>query len=321
MNWTNRTILLGDNLHGLISIEDNSVDLVYADPPFFSGRTYQGVKGSPAERASFRDVWNVPSQAEEDRLWYASVLAWDLIKRLPNISKPFQTYLTFMALRLRECQRILKPTGALYLHCDVSAVAHLRLFCDVLFGPQNFRNMLVWKYDTFHASTRAFTKNYDTILVYAKDERQCFFDWKQAARPYNKATLARFDKEDDKGKYKMVKGRKIRPGIGVPPGACFAFPQVALNQDEYVGWPTQKPLSLMRLLVALSVPKGGMVCDPFLGSGTMAMAAEAADCAWIGMERDGEIRNVLPQRMEWLLGIFAPDIIFTETVPRRPFPK
>ncbi len=188
-----------------------------------------------------------------------------------------------MAVRLVELYRILKQTGSLYLHCDPTASHYLKIVLDAVFGNKSFKNELAWQYSTFHGSKRAYKKNYDQIFFYAKGKNY-YFDWEAVAEPYDPLTIKRFDKEDENGRYKIVKGKKFYMGKGTPPNASFFMPQLQMNSAEHLGYPTQKPIALLDRIVRASSEIDGIVLDPFCGCGTTIAAAENAQRQWIGID-------------------------------------
>lgn len=130
-----------DNLHALQSLPDESIDLVYLDPPFFSSRVYEVIWGDEAELRSFEDRWD----------------------------GGIMNYVSWMRDRLRPLHRVLKPTGTLYLHCDPHASHYLKVMLDELFGLTNFRNEVIWKRTGSKSLASArMPNNHDTILVYSK---------------------------------------------------------------------------------------------------------------------------------------------------------
>ena len=147
MNVKPRTIFTGDNLPVLRGIEAESVDMVYADPPFSKGREFAAPIGSKAAGAMFRDAWTLN---DIDVAWSGEIRAMN-----PAVSaqieasglfagSSLQSYLTMMAVRLIEIRRILKPTGLMFLHCDTTAGAYLRVLCDSVFGYSQCRNEIRW---------------------------------------------------------------------------------------------------------------------------------------------------------------------------------
>jgi len=180
---TENTLFYGDNLDILRQhIADNSVDLIYLDPPFNSSRNYnvlfreESGKESEAQIEVFEDTWHWNQAAEQTY--------YDLITRAPDqISKmitslrefigtnEMMAYLVMMAIRLVELHRVLKPTGNLFLHCDPTASHYLKVLMDTIFDPRNFRNEIIWRRTPSKSLTsRRLARNHDVILCYQKSE-------------------------------------------------------------------------------------------------------------------------------------------------------
>ena len=151
MNVENRTLFIADNLDIMRGMNSNTVDLIYLDPPFNTNRNYKAPIGSAAEGAEFKDIWTDEDIKHE---WHGHIAAeheelYQIIKASERVyDKSMRIYLTAMAVRLFEMQRILKPTGSIYLHCDPTASHYLKLVMDDLFGQENFQNEIVWHYQT-----------------------------------------------------------------------------------------------------------------------------------------------------------------------------
>ena len=150
-NWNNRTIWTGDNLLIMRGMNSESVELIYLDPPFNSNRTYEAPIGSEAAGASFKDAWTLDDVDvhEHGELADRNPAAYSVIEAARQAhGKSMQSYLIFMAVRLMEMHRLLKPTGSIYLHCDPTASHYLKLLMDAIFGRKQFRNEAVWGYRT-----------------------------------------------------------------------------------------------------------------------------------------------------------------------------
>lgn len=171
-------------------------------------------------------------------------------------------YLAFMRPRLESVRRVLVPNGAILLHCDWRTCHHLRLLLDELFGETNFVNHLIWSYGLGGSSPRRFARKHDDILFYAKGD-DYYFD-----PPRVPATSQRMRGQSKK---------------------CTDVLEIAsINNmaDERVGYPTQKPLELLRLLINACCPRDGVVLDPFCGSGTTAVAAARCGRRYIGIDQN-----------------------------------
>ena len=166
-----RTIFQHDNLPVLRSLDEDSIDLIYLDPPFNSNKNYEAPIGSKAAGAAFKDTW---TRSDLDDAWVGEVA-----DREPAIysvchsakdahSDSMYSYLIMMAPRLLEAKRVLKPTGSIYLHCDPTANSYLRMLMDAIFGKENLRNEIVWCYTGSNSPTVGrYQSKTDTLLFYA----------------------------------------------------------------------------------------------------------------------------------------------------------
>ena len=168
-NWKNRTMWTGDNLDIMRGINSESVDLIYLDPPFNSNRNYAAPIGSEAAGAAFKDTWTLD---DVDLAWHGELAernpaAYSVIDAARQADgKGMQSYLIFMAVRLMEMQRILKPKGSIWLHCDDTASHWLRVLMDSLFGKAAFRNAVIWKRIGNHNDAGRFGRTADHLLFY-----------------------------------------------------------------------------------------------------------------------------------------------------------
>ena len=167
MNVENRTLFIADNLDIMRGMDSESIDLIYLDPPFNSKRQYKAPIGSPAEGAEFKDIWTDEDVKDG---WYSTIA-----EQYPHIHQiilaaehtydhSMMIYLMAMTIRLIEMRRILKSTGAIYLHCDPTASHYLKTVMDSLFGKNNFRNEIVWKSATGAKIMSQLVLVEDTIL-------------------------------------------------------------------------------------------------------------------------------------------------------------
>lgn len=181
-------------------------------------------------------------------------------------------YLAFMRPRLQEIIRVLKPDGSILLHCDWRTCHHFRLMLDELLGPGNFVNHLIWQYGLGGSSPRRFARKHDDILYYAKGGNYFF------KPPMVPATSNRM-----KGQSKKATD-------------VIAIASINNMAGERVGYPTQKPLELLEMLIAACCRPGGMVLDPFCGSGTTLVAAQHCGRAYLGIDRNPEAIGVARRR-------------------------
>ena len=166
-NWQNQTIWTGDNLPILRGMNSGSVDLIYLDPPFNSKANYAAPIGSKAAGAAFKDTWTL---SDVDAEWINLIEAkHPALYRvlLAAMTSSDKSYLAYMAARLLEMRRVLKPTGSLYLHCDPTMSHYLKLVMDAIFGRRNFRNEIVWCYRGGGVPRKDFARKHDIIFRYA----------------------------------------------------------------------------------------------------------------------------------------------------------
>ena len=188
-NWAHQTIWTGDCLDILRGMNSESVDLIYLDPPFNSKANYAAPIGSKAAGAAFKDTWTL---SDVDAEWINLIEAKQpalyrvLVAAMSNSDK---SYLAYMAARLLEVPRTLKPTGSIYLHCDPTMSHYLKLVMDAIFGRKQFRNEIVWYYRGAGTPKKDFARRHDVILRYARPGRH--FDPDPARQPYAQATVER----------------------------------------------------------------------------------------------------------------------------------
>jgi DNA modification methylase len=213
-------LFYGDNLEVLRqNVPDNSVDLVYLDPPFNSNRNYNVLfgkhdragNGDRAQIQAFSDTWTWTAETEEQ---YAAAASGGLPSRAADALTAFRTllgegdamaYLVNMAPRLVELHRVLKPTGSLYLHCDPTMSHYLKVLLDAVFGPENFRNEVIWKRISAHSDSRGMGAAHDVILFYSKNPKR--ITWNRTFTPYTQEYVGDFYRHVELGT-----GRRYRLG-------------------------------------------------------------------------------------------------------------
>lgn len=359
----------GDNLQVLRDhIKDESVDLVYLDPPFNSNSSYNILFRSPDTGANahsqieaFDDTWHWGSEAQKefDEIVRSShtELA-ELIQALRHFlhDNDMMAYLVMMASRLVELHRVLKPTGSLYLHCDPTASHYLKLVLDAIFRFENYRNEISWKRSQPKSQTTTnFPNCRDIILRYSKSH-EAFF--KKVYTTYNQEYLEKFYRftDEDGRLYQLAdltNPNKDRPNLtyeflgvkrvwrwtkdrmekaqadglihqenpgSVPrlkryldemPGQPVTdswddIEHLHGSSGEYLGYPTQKPSSLLERIIESSCPESGIVLDPFCGCGTAVHAAEKLRRGWIGIDITHLAISLIERRMREAF----PDAIF-----------
>jgi site-specific DNA-methyltransferase (adenine-specific) len=228
---TESMLILGDNLETLpIWVASESVDLVYLDPPFNSNATYnmlfKHVDGAPAaaQIQAFTDTWkwNAVAAASYDELLRAGgdvarVMHsfWGLLDGPCDML----AYLSMMAPRLVELRRVLKPTGSIYLHCDPTASHYLKLLLDAVFGPEQFRNEIIWRRTGAHAPKRKYGPIHDTLLFYSRTDD---YWWDIVRSPYSRDHVKRRYTEDAQGRMQFTSGGNVLTGAGKTKGESGA---------------------------------------------------------------------------------------------------
>ena len=309
-NWADKTVWTGDNLHVMRSMNSASVDLIYLDPPFNSKTDYAAPIGSAAAGAEFKDTWTLRDvdtewinlmEARHPRLYRV------LLAAMTNSDK---SYLAYMAVRLLEMHRILKPTGVLYLHCDPTMSHYLKLVCDSIFGRDNFRNEIIWCYAGGGIPKRDFPRKHDVILRYSKTDS---YFYAPAYRPYSAGTVQR-GRTAVKGKYHDM---GLRPE-GTPTNDWWVdVPKITSPTDpEKTGYPTQKPLALLERIIAASSNPGDVVFDPFCGCATTMVAADDLGRSWTGIDISPQAARLVVSRIKDRQGLFQ-QIIHRTDIPQR----
>ena len=286
----------GDCLDWMEKWEDNCVDLIYLDPPFNSKTNYNmlfaGLDDSEIQYRAFTDTWRWNAaagkrygdyEAAEGRLGHGAVVG--LYQILGGCG--MTAYLTYMAERLAEMRRILKPTGSIYLHCDPHASHYLKIIMDDIFGKENFRNEIVWCYSTSGRAKRFFAKKHDIILFYTKSKRAFWGDYRI---PVSKKYLdSHYRQQDAEGRQCRIrvdagKTRVYYPEDGMICNDWWEIPYLNSAAKERLGYATQKPLALLNRIVEASSNEGDLVLDPFCGCGTAIEAAHLLGRQWAGID-------------------------------------
>ena len=303
-NWRNRTLFHGDNLTFLRAMNSESVDLIATDPPFNKGRDFHATPDSLAAGAKFQDRWSWERDVHQE---WADQITDDYPRLMEAIesaryahSDGMGAFMCFMAVRLLEMRRVLKPTGSIYLHCDPTASHYLKAVMDAIFGWKNFRNEIVWCYAGGGIPKRDFPRKHDNILRYSKTKS---FYYQPIYRPYSLGTQQR-------GRT-AVKGKYFDQGLnpkGTPVNDWWAdVKRIASPTDpEKTGWPTQKSLELYERMIRASSDEGDIVCDPFAGCATTLVAAERLGRQWVGIDIWDSAHDLVIERLEQegLLGKF-----------------
>lgn len=313
-NIQTNVIHCGDNLEIMHKMPDESVDLIYLDPPFFSNRQYEVIWGDDNETRSFDDRWE----------------------------GGIEHYIGWMRERLVEMHRILAPTGQIYLHCDHHAVFQLKVEMDKIFVTGGFKTMITWRRCGSKGNARTFGNNSDYILYYVKGKK---FTFNIQYGEYSESTLKMFkhDDHDGRGRYKFTdvsapggNGRKYDLGYGekMPKGGYRWKKETMIKkindrrvviktskvpaQKRYLSegegvpfdniwtdienvknplYPTEKPAKLLERIILSSSNEGDIVFDPFSGCSTTLLAAQKLGRKWIGIDISPRACDVIAKRL------------------------
>ncbi|MGB9800802.1 MAG: DNA-methyltransferase [Thermanaerothrix sp.] len=269
-------VYFGDNLPILQSLPAESVDLIYIDPPFNTGR----VQARPRLRTI---------QAESgDRVGFGGRRYLTIKLGHQAYADIFNDYLAFLEPRLREAYRLLKPYGSLYFHIDYREVHYCKVLLDSIFGRECFLNEIIWAYDYGARTRRKWPPKHDNILFYAKDPKRYTFNYEAVERiPYMAPGLV--------GPQKAARGKF--------PTDTWWHTIVPTNSSERTGYPTQKPLGILRRILQASSNPGDLVLDFFAGSGTTGAACLELGRRFILIDNNPQALGVMRQRFAGLEGI------------------
>ena len=264
----------GDNLEVTGGMDAGSVDLIYLDPPFGTGKDW----------GAFDDRWQdagADGIAAVARRYHSPAMAG---------------YLAFMEPRLIECCRVLKPTGSIYLHCDPTASHYLKLLMDAVLGIKSFRNELIWHYPAAPCSTaRDFPRKHDVILRYACGKFT--FNGDNVRVPYSDASQARARYPARASSFSGGETIHLNPLGKLPPSCWVDIGQAYRRHTEHLSYPTQKPVALLSRIVKASSNPGEVVMDPFCGSGTALVAAQSLGRQWIGIDSNRDACEIAAGRL------------------------
>lgn len=257
-------LIYGDNLAvmaALLPEYEGKIDLIYADPPFFTNRRFPARVGRGEDSRRPRE--------------------WRLADGYPDDWVDLDSYLDMLYPRLQLMHRLLSPTGCLYLHLDWHANSYARLLLDEIFGADRLINEIVWVYHGPSPIRSAFNRKHDTILAYSKG-KEYTFNVDAVREPYDPSTLKTFaaSRKAGFGKIPDLKRGKV-------PEDWWYFPVIARLHTERTGYPTQKPEALLERIILASSQPGDLVADFFCGAGTTPAVAErtgrrflAVDSTW-----------------------------------------
>lgn len=282
------------------------VDLIYLDPPFFTGKVQKGEVWHPeAMEISFDDSKRFWQKIHKSQIGNAWAKAPEWLKHIAVKRSEFASYLYYMMRRLEMCKRVLKDTGSIYLHCDERASHYLKMVMDEVFGVDNFKNEIVWCYKSRDATTRMFPRKHDIIFFYVKSKKYVF---NSQYVPYRKEYVKGFFKlKDNDGRlYRIRNGKSEKKqyldeskGDKLPDWWTDVKPlYVAIGNKERLGYPTQKPLALLERIIKASSNPMDVVLDPFCGCGTAIISAHRLGRRWVGIDVNSNGCRLMQKRFE-----------------------
>lgn len=269
------SVIRGDCLKSLAAVPDNSVDLIYLDPPFFSQRDHSLMKKDGSAAYRFSDTWESLSD-----------------------------YLEFLKVRVSLCRRKLKKTGSLFLHCDRSASHYIKVMLDEIFHPDNFQSEIIWSYRRWSNSKKGLLSNHQSIFFYSKTDE---FKFNTVYEDYSPSTnvdqiMQRRVRDsrnktvyqrDENGDSVLTAEKK-----GVPLGDVWDIPFLNPKAKERVSYPTQKPILLLERIISLVTDENDVVLDPFCGSGSTLVAAKILKRRFIGFDISEEACRLTSARLK-----------------------
>jgi site-specific DNA-methyltransferase (adenine-specific) len=264
-------IHFGDNLPLLQSLESASVDLIYIDPPFNTGKKQQRTQLTMSRSENGDRTGFGGQRYETTRIATTAYL------------DAFDDYLAFLEPRLREAYRVLASHGTLYFHIDYREVHYCKVLLDAIFGRDCFLNEIIWAYDYGARTRKKWPPKHDNILVYAKDPANYTFNYEAIERiPYMAPSLV--------GAEKAARGKSLTD--------VWWHTIVPTNSKEKTGYPTQKPLGILRRIVAASSNPGDTVLDFFAGSGTTGAACLLLDRRFILADNNEQALQTMARRFK-----------------------
>ena len=262
-------VYFSDNLKILSETPSESIDLIYIDPPFNTGRIQS--------RKRFKTV----QDESGDRVGFAGRTYKSEVLSENGYMDVFDDYIAFLQPRLQEAWRVLKPNGSLYFHIDYREVHYCKVMLDQIFGRENFLNEIIWAYDYGGRAKDRWPAKHDDILYYAKDRQNYTFNREAIDRiPYMAPGLV--------SKEKVARGKL--------PTDTWWHTIVGTNSKEKTGYPTQKPLAIIERIMNASSNPGDLVLDFFAGSGTIGAACLKLDRRFILVDNNPQSIEIMKNR-------------------------
>jgi site-specific DNA-methyltransferase (adenine-specific) len=277
-------IIYGDNLKVLRSLQADTVDLTYVDPPFNTGKRQTRTRISTVRDDTNGD--RVGFQGRSYRTTEVSTSGYD---------DAFDDYLGFLEPRFVEARRVLKASGSFFLHVDYREVHYCKVLLDRIFGRESFMNEIIWAYDFGGRSRTRWSAKHDNILWYAKDPENYTFNYGEMERiPYMAPGLV--------GEEKAARGKT--------PTDVWWHTIVGTNSKEKTGYATQKPLGVLTRIVKVHSNPGDLLLDFFAGSGTLGEAAARLGRDFILVDNNPQAIAVMAERLR----AYVPELVNCEEI-------
>lgn len=321
-------LFYGDNLEVLRQhIRDESIDLCYIDPPFNSQRNYNQIylnkgKEDQTQTQAFVDTWTWDDLAnqglaeiQENYQGRFTSQSIDLIFGLTKVlgKGSLLAYLISLTLRIVEIHRVLKSTGSFYLHCDPTASHYLKIICDAVFCSQDgdFQNEIIWCYkDPSGKTIKFFRRKHDVILFYSKSNEYNFYA--DAIRVEYGASTKQQIASKTTSFGRVVTGHPL----GKIPEDWWEIPIINSQAKERLGYPTQKPKSLLERIIKASSHEGDVVLDAYCGCGTTVAVAQDLKRQWIGIDITYQSISLILKRLEDAFGAEVLENITLNGIPK-----
>ena len=264
-------IILADNMDVLPGIPDGSVNLIYIDPPFNTGKVQERTR-----------IKTVRDEKGGDRVGFKGRKYRTEKLGTKAFADAFDDFLEFLEPRLREAHRILAADGSFFLHIDFREAHYCKVLLDGIFGRECFQNEIIWAYDYGARSKKRWSAKHDSILWYTKDPKRYTFNYDEIDRvPYMAPGLV--------GKEKAARGKT--------PTDVWWHTIVPTKSTERTGYPTQKPLGILTRIVNVHTKQGDLVLDFFAGSGTLGEAAAKLGRDFILIDNNPDAAQIMARRL------------------------
>jgi DNA modification methylase len=317
-------LFYGDNLEVLRKyIKDDTIDLCYIDPPFNSKRNYNQIYNNigsedKAQAQAFIDTWTWDEEAniglKEIKENTTGLYSWQSIELIIGLERVLRhgsllSYLIHMTRRIAEIYRVLKDSGSFYLHCDPTSSHYLKLVLDAIFcsNKGEFQNEIIWSYKRYTAASNRFQRLHDVIFFYVKTGQSTFNDIREEYGDKSGKADSHYKQDDDGLWYRWQKRKgeepyKVYLSEGRRIGDVWEIPIINASAKERLGYPTQKPESLLERIINTSTNKGDTILDAYCGCGTSVSVAQRLDRKWIGIDITYQSISLILKRMEDTFG-------------------